>query len=684
MKLKKTIKYLLLVCTIVILSCPFLYSQDKHEENRFEVNSITISGNKSFSESVLLKQMATKTSASGFSKFMNSLGLGLGSPAVYFQAVPFSSDITGLKKMYKDNGFDDIKIDTILTITKGNQIDISININEGYQSLIDTVIYLNTDSLGNDIRNEITDRSYLKQSAPFKIGDIKSEINRVVLVLSNNGYPNAYIENSAVTIGKLLSTNNYKIFVPIQTGEKCYFGNTNIIIESDKERTTSEQIIYKQLEYKTGDPYSIDKRLESERNINRLGIFDFARLEPKTPQLKDSIYLIPINVLLKPRDRFELAPEIFVNNQDASFNFGAGLSGTIRNIGGGAQNFVGRIGGRAQSLEQGSLDFSLQWIQPYFFSNKYALNISTLFNIDFRNEYRQNVLQTKLSVTSKFNKYNFFNAGVFDWDLERAEVIFLMDTTDPKNTIDQNSLEILAEPQFNSIFGVTLQHDNTNDVFSPTSGDYLSVSLEESGFLPSILIKNRNKLRYSQFVKFTLFGKFFKPIMDDNGVLATKLKIGQATQFGKDQDLFPIPLNRRFFAGGSSSLRGWFARGLGNVVNPELGGKVIIEGTVESRIRVSKDKGELGFIDANKIWLVFFADFGNIWNSNKEIHLQDIAIATGVGLRYDLFFGPIRIDFGLKAYDPDGEAGQKWITEKPFIKKVLGKGQIHFGIGHAF
>jgi len=221
-------------------------------------------------------------------------------------------------------------------------------------------------------------------------------------------------------------------------------------------------------------------------------------------------------------------------------------------------------------------------------------------------------------------------------------------------------------------------------VFSPSQGDFLSITLEESGMVPSLLTKNRNKLRYSQFVKFTLFGKYFQPIFNDYGILATKLKVGQAFQYGKDQALYPIPLNRRFFAGGSNSLRGWFARGIGNVLNPELGGNLIIEATLESRIRMSKSKKELAFIDANKIWLVFFADFGNIWNNLKEIHLYDFSISTGVGFRYDLFFGPLRIDFGLKGYDPYDKEGKKWITEKPFIKKVLGKGQVHFGIGHAF
>ncbi len=118
-----------------------LAQEPAKEDKRFEVNSITITGNKAFSESFLLKQMTTKTNPSGFSRFINKLGLGLGSPPVYFSRPSFNNDINDLKVLYKDNGFDEVIIDTVKTINKsGNAVDLQIKISEGYQSLVDSVV----------------------------------------------------------------------------------------------------------------------------------------------------------------------------------------------------------------------------------------------------------------------------------------------------------------------------------------------------------------------------------------------------------------------------------------------------------------------------------------------------------------------------------------------------------------
>jgi outer membrane protein insertion porin family len=676
-----------ILCAFFLIAFfPFLLLS---QEKQLIVNSILINGTNKISKSVITKQFETQISPSGFSQFMYSLGLGLGSPKEYFSKNIFDSDISNILKIYKENGFYETVVDTSFSINEQlGYVDIKIDINEGYQSLIDSVIFLNINNLEPKIQNEIINRTILIKNTPFYINNIKTEINRILYILSNNGYPNSYIESNAIVAGKLLSTKNYIITFPITTGEKCYFGETKISIESDKHYFISSKVINRQVEFKEGEAYSSDKRITSERNINRLGIFDFARLEQKTALLVDSQIYIPINILLKPRNRFELAPEIFLNDED-NFNIGAGISGTIRNIGGAAQNLIGKITGQAQSFSQGSIDLSLQFLQPYFIINKLTLNVSSTFGIDFRKEYKQNIFQAKAAINSNFYKYNFFQAGVFSWELERAEVSFSIDTL--ITSLSYTSLELLEEPQFNSIFGITLQRDQTNDIFSPTNGDYMSLSLEESGFVPSKLIKNRDKLRYSQFVKYTIYGRYFKPILENNSVLGFKLKFGQAIQYGVDQDKFPIPLNRRFFAGGSNSLRGWTTRGLGHVFNPELGtqvpefgGNVIIEGTIEARIRASKSQGNLGFIEANKFWLILFTDFGNIWNDIKEVSLKYVAISSGLGIRYDLFFGPIRVDMGLKTYDPYGESNRKWIIKKKFFSQVLGKAQVLFGIGHAF
>ncbi len=84
------------------------------------------------------------------------------------------------------------------------------------------------------------------------------------------------------------------------------------------------------------------------------------------------------------------------------------------------------------------------------------------------------------------------------------------------------------------------------------------------------------------------------------------------------------------------------------------------------------------------MWIVQFFDFGNLWPKVGDFRVRDIALAAGIGFRYDTFFGPFRIDWGFRIYDPAEPAGRYWITQKRLLGQTFKEGVFHFGIGHAF
>ena len=77
----------------------------------------------------------------------------------------------------------------------------------------------------------------------------------------------------------------------------------------------------------------------------------------------------------------------------------------------------------------------------------------------------------------------------------------------------------------------------------------------------------------------------------------------------------------------------------------------------------------------------FFLDYGNVWESDKDFRFNQIALAIGFGVRYNLFIGPIRVDFGFKLYDPLDK--DKWLFNN-FSRIFKDKFAIQFGIGEAF
>jgi len=114
------------------------------------------------------------------------------------------------------------------------------------------------------------------------------------------------------------------------------------------------------------------------------------------------------------------------------------------------------------------------------------------------------------------------------------------------------------------------------------------------------------------------------------------------------------------------------------------GGDFMLEGTAEMRVNHFRGFGKLGFIRMDAIWMVYFMDIGSVWSSIRDFHARDVGVAAGIGFRYDTFFGPFRLDFGFKLYDPKEEPGHQTVFEKKFLSETLSSGVLHFGIGQAF
>ena len=85
-----------------------------------------------------------------------------------------------------------------------------------------------------------------------------------------------------------------------------------------------------------------------------------------------------------------------------------------------------------------------------------------------------------------------------------------------------------------------------------------------------------------------------------------------------------------------------------------------------------------------------FADAGNIWNVldntkdtkatfSKLKDLENIALGSGFGLRYDLGLFVFRLDLGFKTYNPAYETGNRWLKDYNFARSV-----VNFGINYPF
>ena len=184
---------------------------------------------------------------------------------------------------------------------------------------------------------------------------------------------------------------------------------------------------------------------------------------------------------------------------------------------------------------------------------------------------------------------------------------------------------------------------------------------------------------YAQYIRGEYsFGRTWRFGSKDGNAIATRFLAGAGYAYGNSSAL---PFEKQFYAGGASSMRGWQARAVGpgfSVMNdafiiPSQTGDMKLEANLEYRFKVFwKLEGAL------------FTDIGNVWNL-KEIpsdFLSSLAADWGTGVRLNLDFILLRIDFGMKVYDPSRNAGERFLNPGRWLRR--GGNAFHFGIGYPF
>jgi hypothetical protein len=198
---------------------------------------------------------------------------------------------------------------------------------------------------------------------------------------------------------------------------------------------------------------------------------------------------------------------------------------------------------------------------------------------------------------------------------------------------------------------------------------------------------------YSQYVRTQLDFRYYHQI-NKGSKLATRLLTGVGYAFGNSRTL---PYIKQFSSGGSGSLRAFPARSVGPGTYNFLAADTIffidqrgdfkLEGSVEYRFDIIKTlKGAL-FVDAGNIWLAR-ADPqrpGGKFQSNK--FLNELAVGTGVGLRFDFNFFVLRFDLAFPLRKAYAEDGRRWVLDDIDLTSRVWRRQnliLNIAIGYPF
>ncbi len=186
-------------------------------------------------------------------------------------------------------------------------------------------------------------------------------------------------------------------------------------------------------------------------------------------------------------------------------------------------------------------------------------------------------------------------------------------------------------------------------------------------------------IEFSQYAKTEL--EYIKHWdLNHERVVAVRGFVGIAIPYGNSES---VPFSRSYFAGGSNDIRAWQPYSLG----PGRSGSV--NDFNEANLKLTLN-AEYRFKILNSFKGAFFVDAGNIWNVLDNVttpenqftglrSLDDIAVGSGFGFRYDLSFFVVRIDMGFKTFNPAVGYGRKWFRDYNFSNAVL-----NIGINYPF
>lgn len=246
-----------------------------------------------------------------------------------------------------------------------------------------------------------------------------------------------------------------------------------------------------------------------------------------------------------------------------------------------------------------------------------------------------------------------------------------------------------------SKFGLTYS-TKQNTTSNKKTAQYLKWTIASSGSILRQYYKAINKTTDSlgRYLIFNIpFAHFIKTDIDYRINIPVRSKSSivyrLAGGIGKTfRNLNGLPYEQSYFSGGPNSVRAWRARTLGpggydptnSSTRFDKIGDILLEGNFEYRFHIIKEFNGAIFVDAGNIWRLKKDETKPNGEFNINYFYDQIAIGSGLGLRWDLSFFVLRLDLATPIKDPKYSAGDRWTFNKKPYKNIVA----NFGIGYPF
>ena len=562
----------------------------------------------------------------------------------------------------------------------------------------------------------------LKSGNPYTLSDITAERERLDLFLKTRGYyyfnPDYLMAYADSTVGerKVDLLMNIKKITP-EPAKHAYTINSikifpNYSLAPGQLDTTKVNFeTYKHLEIRdpkhhyrpslfgrtvTYRPGSIYNSRQQNTTLNRfisLGTFKFVKNRFETPKdstHRDTTHWMNVYYYLTPAKRNSLQAELDAFAKENNYvGTQVSINWKNRNFFRGAEQLGVKVYGGFETTSGDSVknndyhvgtEISLKvprYVTPFFRikeNNFYAPNTNFLLGYELYRKslfYTKNLFRFEYSASWKPNIQKLYN-------FSPVSVSYLQATGITDSFRHQELLEpALVQTVYSEVvLGTNATYTFNSNFRSKKNKVYFGAGIDLSGNIAGLITgakgyrsKSVFGVPFAQYVK--LDGDYhYTRKLSNNFDWANRLLLGIGLPYNNSRML---PFTKQYTIGGSNSIRGFRSNTLGpGSYKPSgqdqrffqfIGGDYKVLANTELRIPFTSVVSGAFFVDAGNIWTKDTLLFGPKAKLTKDFY-KEFAVASGIGLRFDVTVLVIRVDLGIplrKPYLPDGH---RWVLNQ--------------------
>ena len=579
------------------------------EGKEARIRSMSVSGNSVFGEDELLDQFSIGMKTNSFINYFTNKDR--------YSELVFEEGMEHISNLYMNSGYLDFKFSGVnKTLSEDKKyLNIEIELDEGIQYKLGTVSF--EGELGNQNPDELMKLVSIQKDEIFNWGTIVSDVQKITDVFVDQGY--AFADLNPTTENVLDSVN---IYFNVSLNKKVY---VNRITISGNTRTQDE-VIRREISLSEGSLFSRSALNKSVIKLRRLGYFSDVQM--KASKVEDMPDKIDLNFAVKETKTGAISLSVSHSN-NYGISFGAGIQ--EKNIFGSGNTFNANL-----KISESFNKLSLYFEDPYFNTDNHSINYGAFYSKQsdddvMSNSYTVNSKGLALGYGVPLTEDTRLNAKL---EYTKNDLVcsdgFAAPGYEPTQCANNNNDEV--------IFGLSWNESTLNHYMYPTNGKSNSLSVDVA--LP---------LSDYRYVRANASHASYQPL-SDNLTLKLTGSLGLISGYSGEE----VPFYKRYFGGGSGSVRGFGNKSLGPIYCPTCSPKGSSKGGEISVLGSINIISPASFIsNSENMRVSAFVDTGNIFEKTSSMKLGDLRMSTGIAFAY---------------LSPIGAIGAYWST--PILKKA--------------